>query len=228
MYFHDWQSKKTKCGGNQAIFGNNSGFSDYVPKQYFEGVVFENVADEAVAYLAPPNPKWINVTDCGNFNCTGPKNMLYIIKRASYKGTVQPAITEQNFNIISTNAGSKNFKGCKERKEWNGFWCGDNRELAILLFESLDGDTWDRSVMPVYVKSARDAYSIKLNSAMDHVWDGFYSGQLRLSRFPALIQGGDDYTVQYTGTPPGKMRYKLDGDRGGVLLKVPYPNAGAY
>lgn len=49
-----------------------------------------------------------------------------------------------------------------------------------------------------------------------------------MSRFPALIQGGDDYTITYTGTPPGKMRYKLIGDRGGVLIKIPYPNAGAY
>jgi hypothetical protein len=24
------------------------------------------------------------------------------------------------------------------------------------------------------------------------------------------------------------MRYKLIGDRGGVLIKIPYPNAGAY
>lgn len=96
------------------------------------------------------------------------------------------------------------------------------------MFESLDEDTWDRSVQPVYIKSDRNGYSIKLNSAMDHVWDGFYSGQLRLSRFPALIEGGDDYTIQYTGTPPGKMRYKLDGDRGGVKIRIPYPNAGAY
>jgi hypothetical protein len=227
MYFHDWQSKKTVCGGKQAIFGNNLDFSDYVPKQSFDGVTFENVHEDAVAYLYNPPAKWINVTDCGNFNCTGPKNILVNIKRAVYKGSPQPDRTSANFSIISNNNGSSKFAGCKERKEWNGHWC-ENKELAILLFESLDGDTWDRSVMPVLIKSERDQYTIKLNSAMDHVWDGFYSGQLRLSRFPALIQGGDDYTLTYTGTPPGKMRYKLDGDRGGVLIKIPYPNAGAY
>ena len=28
----------------------------------------------------------------------------------------------------------------------------------------------------------------KINSMMDHVWDGFYTGQTRLSRFPAMIE----------------------------------------
>lgn len=35
---------------------------------------------------------------------------------------------------------------------------------------------------------------------MDHVWDGFYTGQIRLSRFSALIQQGEDYWVNTTGT----------------------------
>jgi len=77
--------------------------------------------------------------------------------------------------------------GCKKQAAWNGMFCDNNRELAILLFESLDGDTWDRSVQPVKIKSLSSEYTNTLNSMMDHVWDGFYSGQLRLSRFPALI-----------------------------------------
>jgi len=46
-----------------------------------------------------------------------------------------------------------------------------------------------------------------LNSMMDHMWDGFYTGQKHLSRFPAMIEIKGDYTVEMTGTPPGKMRY---------------------
>ena len=63
---------------------------------------------------------------------------------------------------------------------------------------------------------------------MDHVWDGFYSGQLRLSRFPAQIETKGHYTVQTRGTPPGSMRYTLHADRGAFIVKFPYPNAGAY
>ena len=98
------------------------------------------------------------------------------------------------------------------------------------MFESLDGDTWDRSVQPIYITDddIDNLYANKLNSMMDHVWDGFYTGQTRLSRFPAQIQSGRDYTVQMTGTPPGKMRYVLRADSGGVKLKIPYPNAGSY
>jgi len=65
---------------------------------------------------------------------------------------------------------------------------------------------------------------------MDHDWDGFYTSMKRLSRFVAQVQTGKTYTVTYTGTPPKNMRYTLRSDTGtkGVVVKVPYPNAGAY
>ena len=65
---------------------------------------------------------------------------------------------------------------------------------------------------------------------MDHGWDGFYTSQLRLSRFPAQIQTGKSYTIQYTGTPFNNARYVLNADANakGVLLKIPYPNAVSF
>lgn len=65
---------------------------------------------------------------------------------------------------------------------------------------------------------------------MDHMWDGFYTGQKRLSRFNAQILTNKAYTMTYTGTPPKNMRYQLRSDAGtkGITIKVPYPNAGAY
>lgn len=63
---------------------------------------------------------------------------------------------------------------------------------------------------------------------MDHVWDGFYTGQLRLSRFPVQIETGQDYLVYMTGTPPNKMRYTLRANSGGTKLRLYYPNAGSY
>jgi hypothetical protein len=45
----------------------------------------------------------------------------------------------------------------------------------------------------------------KLNSMMDHTWDGFYTGQIRLSRFPGLIDGDKGvYNLTYTGAPAKK------------------------
>jgi len=65
---------------------------------------------------------------------------------------------------------------------------------------------------------------------MDHVWDGFYTGQTRLSRFVSQIENDKDFNVLFTGTPPGKMRFLLkDGlDGKGVFIRIRYAEAGAY
>jgi len=83
-------------------------------------------------------------------------------------------------------------------------WICDNPDLGVLLFESNDIDTEDRNVAPIYVKQMGSKMNNKINSMMDHMWDGFYTGQIHLSRFPALIQGtkGSTYDIVYTGTPP--------------------------
>lgn len=39
-----------------------------------------------------------------------------------------------------------------------------------------DSDQEDRSVQPVYVTCQETGYTNKLNSMMDHMWDGFYTG----------------------------------------------------
>jgi len=86
---------------------------------------------------------------------------------------------------------TEHFKDCVPYAAWNGYLC-DNKDLGILLFESEDDDKWDRSMQPIYIKESGEGKvaSNKLNSFMDHVWDGFYTGQVRLSRFPGLVQGG--------------------------------------
>ena len=48
--------------------------------------------------------------------------------------------------------------------------------LGVLMFESEDPDTEDRSMQPVYISLNGTTMANKLNSMMDHVWDGFYSG----------------------------------------------------
>jgi len=68
----------------------------------------------------------------------------------------------------------------------NAYMCQD-KKLGVLLFESQDKDWKDRSMQPIYVTQEGSTYQNKLNSMMDHVWDGFYSGQIRLSRFPSII-----------------------------------------
>lgn len=53
----------------------------------------------------------------------------------------------------------------------------------------MDPDTYDRSMQPIYVQDDSNMkINNKLNSFMDHIWDGFYTGQVRLSRFNSLVE----------------------------------------
>ena len=36
-----------------------------------------------------------------------------------------------------------------------------------------------------------------------------------------------DFTLDISGTPPKKMRFKLEADQGGVKIRIPYPVAGS-
>ena len=90
--------------------------------------------------------------------------------------------------------------------------------MSILLFESLDTDRYKRTVSPVILRNNATRFNNTLNEFMDHIWDGFYTGQIRLSRFPSVIEANKDYEIIYTGTPPSNQRFLLIGDNGGSLL----------
>jgi hypothetical protein len=99
------------------------------------------------------------------------------------------------------------------------------------LFESQDEDKFKRMITPIYVISQNLTAINKLNTFMDHIWDGFYTGQLRMSRWPALIQTGSSnfvYQLNYTGTPPSKQRFSLIADEGAVIVRIRYTKPGAY
>ena len=92
----------------------------------------------------------------------------------------------------------------------NAYVCQADK-LGILQFESEDVDKWDRSLQPVYVKKLGTEMENKLNSVMDHVWDGFYTGQVRLSRFHSIFQGGNGaiYDLNFTATPAKNMKFTI-------------------
>jgi hypothetical protein len=154
-----------------------------------------------------PNPGWANKDDCGPFPCTAPSNIVMQFTGTTYSGLYNPSLTAADFQIISdTDSVSNTFPTCKNQTQWNAFVC-KNPNLGVLFFESLDADTDDRSVQPIYVTNEVTGAKDVLNSMMDHTWDGFYTGQKHLSRFPSMIEVKGNYTVEMTGTPPGKMRY---------------------
>lgn len=110
----------------------------------------------------------------------------------------------------------------------NAYICQADK-LGILLFESEDDDKLDRSMQPIYVAKQETEMSNKLNSMMDHVWDGFYSGQIRMSRFGAIFEGSrrSVYDLTFTGTPAKKMKFTLNGlsRTMGATIRIAYPGA---
>ena len=62
---------------------------------------------------------------------------------------------------------------------------------------------------------------------MDHIWDTFYTGQKRMSRYPIALQTGEDYRIEFAGTPPKKVKFRLDASVGDIMITIPYPVAGS-
>lgn len=198
--------------------------------QEFENIKFTNVELGGLAWFYDPPKSWANIKDCGDFPCTSPKNTLFSFKGTVWEG-IKPANPLADFQVIPDNKGySDQFPTCTLMKEWNAYMC-NTEGLGILLWESEDPDKFDRSIQPVYYQyMEKEANQVKLNSFMDHVWDGFYSGQIRRSRFPGLIWGGKKdlvYNIKMTGTPAKKMKFKFitQSKVAGMTIKIHFPGA---
>jgi len=197
MDFYNFHPK-TLCDAKQRAIALNKYASDYIPVHEFKNSRFEGVTDAALAFFYKPPQGWSNISDCGEFPCTGPSNV--VMKFTNSLGSVATTFTivsdlpdsvstlQTGTEIFSGQKAPESYNGCEYHSDWDAWECSD-RKIGVLLFESLDGDTWDRSVQPINITEEVDysenRYNNILNSAMDHVWDGFYTGQLRLSRFPA-------------------------------------------
>lgn len=70
---------------------------------------------------------------------------------------------------------SEHVPNCEKWENMNLWTCNQDR-LGILYFESEDPDTLDRSMQPIFSKLQGTTMNNKVNSYMDHVWDGFYTG----------------------------------------------------
>lgn len=226
-HFRDFYGE-TKEGTKQSCFDLNPYASDLVPVSEFEDTTFENVADDAWGHFYTPPMAWANVKDCGAFPCTAPLNVLLSFKGTQYTGQ-RPSFTQPDFQLIANNTGFAPYiPSCVPRKENNLYVCQQTK-LGQLIFESEDADNWDRGLHPVYLQLQGTEMNSKLNSFMDHVWDGFYAGQLRLQRFPAVIYAkkGTEYNLTFTGSPAKKFRFELKShDRyAGTTIRIPYPSA---
>lgn len=177
--------------------------------------------------MEPPQ-KWAIIKDCGNFPCTAPKNTYFTFERSRFSG-LKPSYAAEDFQLIPDTPGFSEFVPDCEKQPNMNLWTCKQPKLGILKFESEDEDTLDRSIQPIYSRLEGTDMNNKVNSYMDHVWDGFYTGQTRLSRFPIIVYAprGAVYDIIYTGTPPKKQKYTLQSQDNSLEMIVRIAYAGA-
>ena len=221
--FKNWDSAFRSCSAStlHRVFGINSDASDGVPVTYLDQIEFINVHNDAVVYLFTPPQKWAIVRDCGQFPCTGPLNTALKFTNTIASGSPVPNIysitsSQIAFQIIPNNIGaSENIDTWSLVSTWNSYLC-KNDKIAQLMFESKDSDAETRTFSPINILDQNSKFNSTLNNFMDHCWDGHYTCQFRLSRFPSLIQTNRYYEIKFTGTQPANTRYTIAGGQTGV------------
>lgn len=66
----------TSCGKTQVIFKNSQSASDFVPIHHLDNSEFIDVDDNAVISVVALPLSYIQISECGNFPCTGNKNIV--------------------------------------------------------------------------------------------------------------------------------------------------------
>jgi len=222
----------TPYGKNNMVFGSNSFGSDYTEMQEYFETTFTNVENAAIATLSDPDAAWANKKDCGQFPCTAPWNVLFAFQGTVWENVTADSSAQRDWQIIANNPGfSPYVDGCSLKENWNAYECTVDT-LSILVFQNDDWDSVDRNLAPIYVKEEGTEMNNKLNSYMDHIWDGFYSGQQRVSRYPVLVNAkrGTTYDVEYTGSTPKNQTFNLKSQNSAaaLILRVFYPDTGSF
>lgn len=132
--------------------------------------------------------------------CSGLRNIIVKDKDGTVTGSPK--------TLLPNNAGVvEEADNCNIHTGMNGYSC-EGLDWGLLTFASQDVDKLTRLISPINL-TRDDGFRNDLNSYMDHVWDGFYTGLKRLSQFHSIVQTGKDYLVSYRGTIPNRMRFQL-------------------
>ena len=142
--FKNFKSQ-TQCGGKQTVFFRNNGSSDAISTHFVTNTKFTDVDNDGFYFMKEANSAWANPTDCGEWPCTAPANSIMKFRGTVFAG-ITPNMSDRDFEIVSQNDGVHDkYNGCQFVSSWKGSLCKNN-QLAMFLFESLDPDSYDRSV----------------------------------------------------------------------------------
>ena len=198
---------------------SNKHAPDYQLPQFFSQVTFSNVDSNNRVYMFDPDPAWLNEEDCVDWNCTGPLNALAIDLDGSIVGGSGGYVLPNNPGIAKDDI-------CTINSRMNAYVCvqdsSDKNYYMMMSFESQDSDKETRTIAPINVTSAVEVFDTELGNKFrndlaqfqDHMWDGFYTGHLRLSRFPGIIYTGRYYNITNKGTLPNNLMFRLQGTQG--------------
>lgn len=207
----------------------NGEASDIVPLIKMTECTFIDTSDIGFVYMFQPPDSWITVRQCGSFPCTGPLNTAINFFRTSFEGNRDTA-SSRNFQIIPNNpALAEQFDSCEWMPTWNGYHCSEE-DYGVLHFESNDDDAGKRNIYPVTVSPITDEYGLEidyslsnvLNQFREHTCNGIYPGLFRLGRFAALVGLNRYYNIEFTGSVPQEMKFKLQSDKDGIRVQLRY------
>jgi hypothetical protein len=158
MEFHNF-SETTKCNKAQHVFERNPTSADYIPIHEFSNIKFVNVEADALVWIEDPNPGWANPTDCGDWPCTAPENVILKFTGTEYDSsdlTEDDKLSEDSeFQIVSDNESAADaFPDCTVMTDWSAYRCtaaANQSKLGVLVLESLDADKEDREAAPLIV-----------------------------------------------------------------------------
>jgi hypothetical protein len=152
---------------------------DFITLQHFDNLEFDNCDPSAMTYFFNPPDKWANLADCGDYPCTGPKNTLFSftnIKWTNIPTSEDAKFVKEDFTLIPTiKTYTELVPDCEKMESINGHICTNN-DMGILVWESQDPDSIDRSIQPILIRmDEKEETFNKLNSYMDHNCDSFYN-----------------------------------------------------
>ena len=107
--FKGFESNKTYCGAKQTLLDFNPTAADYSPLYILFKNQFIEVGDDAFLRLHDPRPEWATVEDCGEFPCTGLKNVVVQFQNSKFLGTTKPELRQfmtDEFTVVSNNEGA--------------------------------------------------------------------------------------------------------------------------
>ena len=220
----NWTSPTDACGNAMAALSTNPTSTDAIVPVVVAGLKRDGntVAAAAVVHMSNPDPGYVNPTDCSGMDCTGILNTAFVDADGSLLGDASGAGAASMVLPFNPTL-MENSPDCSFHGVWNGFICPASAGYDQLAFESLDPDSYTRRVSPVNMTQASlnglGKGHQNLSPFMDRRWDAGYTSLLRMSRFMAMVRSGPDagvVDVEFPGTPPRSMRFKL-GREGQVL-----------